>query len=929
MRPNTSTSETGERRARLHLVHLLLLIGILGAVYFIAPRAKPLWNARWVQDDAYVSFRYAKNLVHGNGLVYNVGERVEGYSNFLWTLLSAVPLAMGVEDPLHVMHMLGLWLWGCSFAFLIALGVRLFREGQWAAPLAAVPLAYHWSYNMWFVSGMETPLVSFLTIAAVCLFVEDPQRHRTTLFWTSLAGVALTMARPDGIVIFGGIALAGLALYWRPLFRERDWRTYLWPPLLPVLLIWVPYNVWRVLYFGDFFPNTYYAKVGYLSYYARGWGYLHTYLQAYPFATFGPLAVAGAILARPGATRRYLWAALLATACAFFYVVRLGGDFMEWRFVTPVTGVLYPAIVIGAGVCAERLWSFAATRLVRRSGEPGGPLGAPSSWSRTAGLAATLVVAVTLTRATDAATPIAKDRIVPGQENIALLSRYCDSRTFNWGSVGRTYHDVLPPGVRIATTSAGIIPFFSEHHTLDLNGMTDPEIAHRPIDTENRGRMGHEKWVADLDEMRRRGVDIFLYWADPKKVALSLINPPREGFEMVSMRLPDGRYTEFAILNKDNIDVAKLRQDPRLVFYGSVPLADRSQLYVVKNKFTGYKTIDSVDLEDKDSHAQHDVEELYPPDAPQGHNWHEKLLGYREPLDDILVDDNGFIPYGIRWKVHNVSPRQSLVMVVRSDLIGGAIFDVKVNGQVLPGKLQIPGAPEAWDEIPFVIPARFLVDGTNEIVITRAQESKAASELYYLWFLQRPAGPIGQIKEQTAGDSRGARWELHALRKQLTGAILVDELDIEEPESQAAHDMKLLGPPGQPPRHDWHVKTLRYRPPLDDVTVTDNGVIPYGIEWQIENVSAGNDLVMAVRFDRTGGGIYELEVNGRKVPGELAFASGPEAWDELAFTVPRDYLVDGANQFRMVVSEQSKRPSELYYMWFLQGGNDAQAKKAG
>ena len=42
---------------------------------------------RFIQDDAFISFRYAKNLIEGNGLVFNVGERVEGYTNFLWTIL--------------------------------------------------------------------------------------------------------------------------------------------------------------------------------------------------------------------------------------------------------------------------------------------------------------------------------------------------------------------------------------------------------------------------------------------------------------------------------------------------------------------------------------------------------------------------------------------------------------------------------------------------------------------------------------------------------------------------------------------------------------------------------------------------------------------------------------------------------------------------
>ena len=49
------------------------------------------WNLRFVQDDAYISFRYAENLALGRGLVWNEGERVEGYTNFLWTVILAIP----------------------------------------------------------------------------------------------------------------------------------------------------------------------------------------------------------------------------------------------------------------------------------------------------------------------------------------------------------------------------------------------------------------------------------------------------------------------------------------------------------------------------------------------------------------------------------------------------------------------------------------------------------------------------------------------------------------------------------------------------------------------------------------------------------------------------------------------------------------------
>ena len=46
------------------------------------------------QDDAFISFRYAENLANGQGLVFNPGERVEGYSNPLWTVLFAVIIAI-------------------------------------------------------------------------------------------------------------------------------------------------------------------------------------------------------------------------------------------------------------------------------------------------------------------------------------------------------------------------------------------------------------------------------------------------------------------------------------------------------------------------------------------------------------------------------------------------------------------------------------------------------------------------------------------------------------------------------------------------------------------------------------------------------------------------------------------------------------------
>ena len=70
-----------------------VLIALVAGLVFLA-----LLN-RFIQDDAFISFQYARNLVEGHGLTFNPGERVEGYTNFLWTLLISAGIGLGV-DPI-------------------------------------------------------------------------------------------------------------------------------------------------------------------------------------------------------------------------------------------------------------------------------------------------------------------------------------------------------------------------------------------------------------------------------------------------------------------------------------------------------------------------------------------------------------------------------------------------------------------------------------------------------------------------------------------------------------------------------------------------------------------------------------------------------------------------------------------------------------
>jgi len=89
---------------------------IVGGAAVVVGLCLAAW-ASWTCDDAFISFRYARNLVEGHGLVFNLGERVEGYTNLLWTLWIAVGLRLGVgAEPWS--GVFGLLSYGGSLALL-------------------------------------------------------------------------------------------------------------------------------------------------------------------------------------------------------------------------------------------------------------------------------------------------------------------------------------------------------------------------------------------------------------------------------------------------------------------------------------------------------------------------------------------------------------------------------------------------------------------------------------------------------------------------------------------------------------------------------------------------------------------------------------------------------------------------------------------
>ncbi len=155
-------------------------------------------------------------------------------------------------------------------------------------------------------------------------------------------------------------------------------------------------------------------------------------------------------------------------------------------------------------------------------------------------------------------------------------------------------------------------------------------------------------------------------------------------------------------------------------------------------ELTGRTLVDHLDWGDPAAEEQHGFAEQSVPGAPYQHSWHTKLLTYLPPLDAVRLEDNGRRIFGAaEWDVHEVQADRDLLLIARIDHIGGALYDVWVNGQRVSEPLATPWRPnEWWGEVSLTVPRALLSAGTNRFRLVRRTDSSRDAEFYYMWFAQ-------------------------------------------------------------------------------------------------------------------------------------------------------------------------------------------------
>ncbi len=441
----------------------------------------------FVNDDAFISFRYADNLVRIGELNFNPGQRVEGYTNFLWTIVVALGLSLGCE-------VVG---WALGVALICSLGTlivvqrfgmtvdRLVAAGDWPADhkntagaswrfVAPALLALASPFACWTSGGLETALFTLLVTAAVWRYWAE-RIGGAGIPWSGMLFALAAMTRPEGFLFFGLTAVHRLidngARGGRWLPARRDW-AWLGLFLLPTL----PHQVWRISYYGYLFPNTYYAKVSGVDHDWRGLLYLQNFVaNCKPWIVLLLLVVPRSASSAPGArASRSLYAHLLVLVLALaVHVVRAGGDFMALhRFFVPVLPLL-------ALMLADGLRNLHALLLALRRQRH-----APAFNVFAVEVVLALVVVAHFGWLSRAHTTGGSGG---GIDGVPFMNQFARDNA----AVGRWLAANADPDATIATTAAGAVPYYSRLRTFDMHGLTEPSIAHGapPL----RSRPGHSR----------------------------------------------------------------------------------------------------------------------------------------------------------------------------------------------------------------------------------------------------------------------------------------------------------------------------------------------------------------------------------------------------------------------------------------------------
>jgi hypothetical protein len=402
-----------------------------------------LWS--FTVDDAYITLRYGQNLALGFGPTFNRdGQPIEGYTTFLWMMVSTLPHLIGWNAVIFV-KALGVVLTLATLVLVAAAVAILTAHEHWSVRRLAVATAIAFlasspAIAVHAVSGMETALAMALMTALFLssIGMQDANIAQGRIVVTSVLALLLGLTRPEGN-LFSLVLIAVIIARQAPRNRRRL--------VASVLLFYglpgATYYLWRFAYYGHAFPLPFYIKVqSPLDF--PGWTDVYAYLRAV-LLPLAPLALVGAWRRRTAVLPGFVGAIVYVG----FFIASEPIMGYEWRFPIPTL----PLFVILASVGLGKIAWWTSSHL---------PDHLPGS---------TLV-------AIAAAGIVAGYFLIKAPWIVRERSLYAQGLARAHETLGRRLKQVdRAEAHTLSISDAGAVPYLSTWRTIDTFGLNYPTIA--------------------------------------------------------------------------------------------------------------------------------------------------------------------------------------------------------------------------------------------------------------------------------------------------------------------------------------------------------------------------------------------------------------------------------------------------------------------
>ena len=442
-----------------HLIHskemqiydkrLLILFSALAFLVILIRTA-------WISDDAAITLRTVLNFTNGFGPTFNIDERVQAYTHPLWFfVLSLGALIFG--NVFYSAFFASIVTSAAAFVLLI----KKFSRNAIVAFILVAAVILSKAFIDFSTSGLENPLSHLLLLIAVIHASSTIEERRDGLAFFFMACSGIYLNRPDLLVlVFPAAAFLALSSLSRP-------KKLLFSISLAALPV-VAWTAFSLFYYGFPFPNTAYAKLGtgidFNEKVYQGLAYITHSIGRDPVTVF--IIAAGIILGLIGSILSKLMSA--GVILYLLYVISIGGDFMEGRF---LTAPFFLALIVVAREAPNGLGSLAILAAVL-------VLGSSTVYSN-------ILSGPAYSNTDIGSNGIADERgfyyqrfgLLAAEENTFLVEEW---------TVSRRDVEIVCGGLGFGSIAAG-----PGAHFIDNCALADPLLARLPAEKSPHWRVGH------------------------------------------------------------------------------------------------------------------------------------------------------------------------------------------------------------------------------------------------------------------------------------------------------------------------------------------------------------------------------------------------------------------------------------------------------